>query len=92
MLAPAFSNHSMEVPVIKTVASQKEGIAELFENIKKIIADQHHKSKHIWLLAEKAYQLIRQKRMKDVDKAELKKKIEENTGNFNLYNFIKSYY
>src|SRR5678810_1468760 len=33
MLAPTFSTHYNEVPVLKTVASQKEGIRELLEII-----------------------------------------------------------
>jgi LAO/AO transport system kinase len=46
--------------------------------------------KRFWLLAEKAFYLIEQKRMKDIDKTELKKEIEKlyPRGNFNLYQFI----
>jgi LAO/AO transport system kinase len=82
----------MEVPILKTTASQKEGITTLFDCIKKIMATQPTNSKRLWLLAEKAYYLIKQKRMKDVDKAVLKKRIEENTAGFNLYSFIEKYY
>ncbi len=92
MLAPTFSNHDEDVPVMKTVASQKEGIAELYDRIKKILATRQQNDKRFWLLAEKAYYLIQQKRMKDIDKAILKKKIEESSGDFNLYSFIKKYY
>lgn len=91
MLAPAFHNHDAEVPVMKTVASQKSGITELFDCIKKLIAAEQHNDKRYWLLAEKAYHLIQQKRMKDVDKAILKTKIEEEGAGFNLYSFIKKY-
>jgi hypothetical protein len=42
------------------------------------------------LLAEKAFHLIQQHRMKDIDKATLKKEIEE-TENMNLYQYIKRY-
>jgi LAO/AO transport system kinase len=91
MLSPAFNNRNIEVPVLKTVASQGEGIVELFDCIKKILAVQRHNSKRFWLLAEKAYQLIRQKRMQDIDKEDLKKRIEEHAAGFNLYSFIKKY-
>lgn len=91
MLAPAFHNHSEEVPIMKTVASQKNGITELFDCIKKLIAAGQQNDKRYWLLAEKAYHLIQQKRMKDVDKAILKTKIEEEGLGFNLYSFIKKY-
>jgi len=92
MLAPAFSNHEEEVPVVKTVASQKEGISELYDIIHEKISRQQANSKRFWLLAEKAYHLIQQRRMQDIDKVLLKIKIEEKGTGFNLYKFIKDYY
>ncbi len=90
MLAPAFSNHYNEVPVIKTVASQKEGMKELLDILLHQLQKAHLSDKKFWLLAERAYHLIQQKRMKGVDKALLKKEIETvyRKGNFNLYQFI----
>ena len=92
MLAPAFSNHSDEVPVVKTTASQKEGLAELYDIIHEKLTKQQTNSKRFWLLAEKAYQLIQQKKMKDIDKGLLKTQIEGSGPGFNLYSFIKKYY
>lgn len=92
MLAPAFSNHSDEVPVVKTTASQKEGLIELYEIIHEKLTKQKTNNKRFWLLAEKAYQLIQQKKMKDIDKGVLKTQIEESGVDFNLYSFIKKYY
>jgi LAO/AO transport system kinase len=91
MLAPAFHNHQAEVPVIKTVASTKEGVPLLFDSIKKIMAQQKINSRQFFLLAEKAYHLIQQKRMIDVDKNNLQEKIKQTEGDFNLYRFIKDY-
>ena len=90
MLAPTFSKHYHEVPVIKTIASQKAGISELLEIILRQSQKAHVSDRTFWLLAEKAFYLIEQKRMKDVDKAVLKKEIEAlyQKGNFNLYQFI----
>ena len=90
MLAPAFRTHYHEVPVIKTVASQKEGIHELMDILAHQLKKAHLNDKKFWLLAEKAYYLIGQKRMKGIDKNELKKEIEliYPKGNFNLYQFI----
>jgi LAO/AO transport system kinase len=90
MLAPAFSNHYHEVPVLKTTASQKEGVRELLDVILHQLQKAHLTDKKFWLLAEKAFYLIEQKRMKDVDKLLLKKEIETaySKGNFNLYKFI----
>lgn len=92
MLAPAFSSRTEEVPVVKTIASQKTGISQLYELIVNKISTHTINSKRFWLLAEKAYYLIQQKRMKGIDKAELKKKIEEKGMDFNLYKFIRDYY
>ncbi len=90
MLAPTFSTHYNEVPVLKTTASQKEGINELLDIILHQLQKSHLTDKKFWLLAERAYYLIVQKRMKGVDKALLKNEIETayQKGNFNLYKFI----
>jgi len=90
MFAPTFSKHYNEVPVIKTVASQKDGIKELLNIITHQLQKSHLNDKTFWLLAERAFYLIEQKRMKGVDKSVLKKEIEAayQKGSFNLYKFI----
>ena len=92
MLAPAFSTHYHEVPVIKTVALKKEGINELLDILFHQLKKAHLTDKKFWLLAEKAFYLIEQKRMKGIDKIVLKKEIETiyPQGNFNLYQFISN--
>jgi len=92
MLAPAFHNHTIPVPVIKTIASQKEGIAELLQAINSCFSMVSGNEKRSWLLAEKAFHLIQQKKMMSTDKNLLKEKIEELGMDFNLYAFIKNYY
>jgi LAO/AO transport system kinase len=92
MLAPAFSNHSNEVPVIKTIASQKNGVAELLTAIRNCKQQTINNSRSTWLLAEKAFHLIEQKRMAAISKEDLKNKIEAEGNTFNLYQFIKKYY
>lgn len=94
MLAPAFSKHYNEVPVLKTVASQKQGVKELLETILHELPKAHLTDKKFWLLAEKAYWLIQQKRMGDIKKEELKKKIEQQylaSKSFNLYQFVAGF-
>jgi len=93
MLAPAFHTHQHEVAIIKTIASQQKGIDEWFQ---KII--EHHQqnvinSKRYWLLAEKAFYLIQQERMKDISKVQLKTEIEKEamSKDFNLYLFLEKY-
>ena len=92
MLAPAFHNHTMPVPVIKTIASQKEGIVELLKTITDAFGLAKENKKRSWLLAEKAFHLIQQKKMMAIDKKLLKQKIEEAGKEFNLYSFIKNYF
>lgn len=95
MLAPAFHLKQQAIPIIKTVASQKQGIEELLTAINEIIAANGQQTtvndKRNWLLAEKAYHLIQQKRMAGINKEELKRSIEAAGSNFNLYNFIREY-
>ena len=93
MLAPAFHNRYDEVPVVKTVASQNEGVSELLKEVEHLLKHHHSKEKKYWLLAERAYQLIQRKKMNGVDKGELKEKIQElsNKNSFQLYSFIKNY-
>jgi LAO/AO transport system kinase len=91
MLAPAFHSKEIPVPVIKTIAVQKTGIAELYEAIQTHISHHKNNDKKLWLLAEKAYYLIQQKRMADINKADLKNAIELAGSDFNLYQFIQQY-
>jgi LAO/AO transport system kinase len=91
MLAPAFHSKNITIPIIKTVATTKQGINELYDAIVNQIAHSKLNEKRSWLLAEKAFFLISQKRMKGIDKNELKKEITKEGKEFNLYEFIKSY-
>lgn len=91
MLAPAFANHKEEVPIIKTVASQREGIDELIDSISSRLKSPEINSKRPWLLAQKAFNIIQQKRMSDINKDDLVKQIENKGTDFNLYRFIKNY-
>jgi LAO/AO transport system kinase len=90
MLAPAFQRHA-QIPIIKTIASQRVGIDELLQKIQLELRQEAITDKRYWLLAEKAYHLITQRRMVDVNKEELKRKIEQamlEKRDFNLYKFI----
>lgn len=93
MLAPAFNNQQHEIKVIKTIASQKSGIAELYASIEEYLNRKERNTKKTWLLAEKAYLLIQQHKMKYLAKEKLKEALEQNIteGNFNLYRFIRKY-
>ena len=93
MLAPAFHNRYDEVPIIKTVASQHEGVKELLKEIEHLLKHHHSKERKYWLLAERAYQLIQRKKMNGIDKEKLKEEIKDlsSKNSFQLYSFIKNY-
>ncbi|MBL0146129.1 MAG: methylmalonyl Co-A mutase-associated GTPase MeaB [Chitinophagaceae bacterium] len=90
MLAPSFSNRTNEIPIVKTIASQKNGTKNLLDTIIMQLKTNVNKRK-AWLLAEKAYYLIQQKRMKDINKEEIKNRVENLGTDFNLYKFINQY-
>lgn len=93
MLAPAFGNHSYPIEVVKTVAATGSGVHELYGAIQKHLHQNLVNEKKSWLLAERAYYLIQQKRMNGLTKAALQHQINEAAlqGSFNLYRFIKPY-
>jgi len=91
MLAPAFHKKITAIPVIKTIASQKQGVSELHDEIISQINTHKLNDKRYWLLAEKAFFLIQQKRMMDVSKSEIKNQIEVSGKDFNLYQFVQNY-
>ncbi len=90
MLAPEFHREHHDIPVIKTIASKKEGIELLKAAIEKNTTSTN-KERKLLLKAEKAFHLIKNKRMKDVEKSELKKRIEVEGKAFNLYRFVNTY-
>jgi LAO/AO transport system kinase len=79
------------VPVFKAVATQTAGITEIAGFI---AAANLQNSRKEFLLAEKAYNIIRQKRMAGVDKNKLRRAIATalTEPGFNLYNFVDGYF
>ena len=90
MQAPGFSTYEKQIPVIKTVAQEKQGLDELFKAINDDLANGHSNKKRSWLLAEKAWKIIQANKMKGMDKQQLLDKIERiPPAEFNLYRFVK---
>lgn len=79
-----------QIPVLQTVASKQEGIIPLAEAISLHQQRMEVSSRKAWLLTERAFQLIQQQRMSDINKAGLKSSIEAamQLPNFNLFRFI----
>ncbi len=77
------------IPVINTVADKQEGIAELMKAIEaKSFKDN---TRRPFLLAEKAWRLIQQHKMKDIDKKMLHQDLVKASSrpDFNLYLFVE---
>ncbi|HLZ89062.1 MAG TPA: hypothetical protein VKQ52_17525, partial [Puia sp.] len=93
MQTPAFRREGRDIPIVKTIASQKQGI----EEVARLIASDREKElssgKRYRLLAEQAWLLIQHQRMKGIDRRELAATIEalSKKGPFNLYQFVKNF-
>ncbi len=78
------------IPVIKAIATKGEGVDEVIDAINK-----HNtmgvNSKRPYLLAEKAFRLIQNLRLKDVSKQTLQQQLETEMKktDFNLYRFVR---
>ena len=81
----------IHAPVFKTIASQGIGIEEVVDFITS--APNHKNKRKELLLAEKAYKIIQQKRMSDVDKKKLQHDLAKalSVQGFNLYSFVEGY-
>lgn len=92
MLSPVFKKMSKQIPVIKTVASEKEGVSELYKKINDWQFDDQSQQK-INLLTEKIWSLIQNGKMKNFDKEKMKIDISKAAFNpdFNMYSFAKEY-
>jgi LAO/AO transport system kinase len=92
MLAPTFTSHKAEVPIIKTVASEGAGIKELWQTLEKQELIETLNEKKLWLLTDKVYLLLQQERMKNLNKNVIRKEIESRMSkgqNFNLYQIVQ---
>jgi LAO/AO transport system kinase len=80
-------------PIIKTNALLKEGLPELVSAIEGQWGKKRAAGLNAAIMADRAYYLIRDLRMKDIRKDDLVEKIEREMidGNFNLYRFVSNY-
>ncbi len=81
------------IPVLKTSAARQQGIEEVSQSLADHVASKAINRKKMQLLAEKAFRLIQQKRMRDVTKTDLVSALEkaQERGDFNLYRFVSKY-
>jgi LAO/AO transport system kinase len=93
-IVPASSRATtQQVPIIKTVATEKKGIGELMKAIENSLSHDINSDRHLALLTERAWQLIVQKKMKRVNKNDLKQliEVEHKKQNFNLYSLVDKF-
>jgi LAO/AO transport system kinase len=90
---PLKGGKNTDIDVIKTIATQNEGVEKLVEAISKHLQLKTFSDKSkLWV--EKAYRLILKKRMADVSKEKLNHEIEKELKSnpaFNIYSFISRY-
>lgn len=79
------------IPVVKLVASKKEGIEMLFAEIQNCIAQPRDSKRKQIMLAEKAWQLLQQKKMANYNKQDLISTIEDRMkdADFNIYKLVE---
>jgi LAO/AO transport system kinase len=79
------------LPVLPIIATKGEGLDELLNSIHAQLSSAKSHKRQSQLLADKTWQLILSRRMKNVNKAELAAQIEKllSNGDFNLYKYVE---
>ena len=92
MLAPVYHHSQKEIPVLKTIALQKEGLHELYTIISTSDFKDMNEQK-LDLMTNKIWSIIQNKKMKEISKEELRNKLAEamSGANFNMYHFAEKY-
>jgi LAO/AO transport system kinase len=83
-----------EVPVVKTIATNGTGIAELATAVETYLEEHNNlPEKRLHLLAEKCWQIIQAQRMKDIDRRRLTETLATALQQpwFNIYAFTKKF-
>jgi LAO/AO transport system kinase len=88
------SKQNWQIPVIKSIATNDEGVSDILSGVEKHLLSDSSKDKKKILLAEKAYRLIQQHRMSNVNRNALLQEISLHltNKNFNIYQFVQRYF
>jgi len=83
----------LHIPIVKTIATEKQGITELALLINQSLQAAQGQEKKMVLLLERAYQLILSKKTKQISREDLARKLrtEATAADFNLYRFVAGY-
>lgn len=89
---PTFNKSSKKIPIVKAVATSKEGITELYQYITEWDYNGSTEQK-MQLLMEKVWLLIQHEKMKQIDKEKLQKNLMKAAAQpgFNMYGFARDY-
>jgi LAO/AO transport system kinase len=79
-----------EVPVLRTVASEGQGVDEVVNAIREHGEKQLNEERRVALLAQKAMKLISKGRTSDLDEETIRAEIREHGASFNLYAFVQT--
>jgi LAO/AO transport system kinase len=93
LLAHTNASEGWEAPVIKTVATKNEGLAELLAAIEKHHTHGSSQFKKAHLMAEKAMMLIKNLRTKDISFIAIEEELQQliTDKNFNLYQYVSKF-
>ena len=93
MLAPVFHSTDREIPILSTVATRQTGVNELGETIGRLLKQPSSRADRSRLLADRAWYLIRERKMRHLERAKLREAIELEIGKgtFNLFRFVEGY-
>lgn len=82
-----------KIPVLKTIAQKKQGVPELITAILQHQQQPHQIDNKIQLLAQRAWHLIQDQRMKNIQMTDLYTEIKRTylDKQFNLYQLVKKY-
>ena len=89
-ILPHPASDGYQIPVLQTVASKQEGVIPLMDAITTHQERMQVSTRKAWLLTERAFQLIQQQRMRNINKTDLKSTIDVamQLPDFNLFRFI----
>lgn len=91
MLAPAFHHKQKEIQILKTEANNKIGIEELVIALLNEETHSAYNSKKEWLLIQKVYRLLQDKRMASITEEKIRSAIKNNQGeSINIYKIAAS--
>ncbi len=92
ILGPAFTHAERKIPVLKTIATEKKGIADLYKKLEEWNF-QNYSANKIDLITDKIWAYIQNEKMKSFDKENMKLQVKQAASKpgFNLYAFAKKY-